>query len=252
MGKINIQKIDKEPIVRFNGEIVELPEDLQGEVDKYWRESLANGKNFFNGEVFAIKDVRNEKENIEIIVRRTNFAHFLYARQKGEKLNKYRLRTVAAAALILSNDNKIVLGKMGEHTSLAGRYQMVGGGLDDKDLQGGIFDLRHSLNKEIQEEIGLDVMKNDFVESLNVCCIKIGGNNNIAIIYKVILNQTGEEFLKHYKNFINRLQDKSEIPEFLEVHVLSNDKKDIEHFIKINGEKMSEYLPGILRTLVTK
>jgi 8-oxo-dGTP pyrophosphatase MutT (NUDIX family) len=250
MSKIVIQKINKEPVVRFNGEEMVLPTKLQKKIEAHWEELLDSGREYFNGEVFNFKRLEQISDELEITIQRTNFAHFLYTRNIERRLGKYRLRTVFSACLILTKDNKIIFGKMGEHTSLAGRYQLVGGGLDNNDLEENIFDMKHSATKELGEELGVDASDRSVVKKFKVAYLKTGGSEDVAIIYKVIFKKTTQEFLEHYKKFAKDLQENGETPEFSEIVALAQNKKAVKEFIGENKDKMANYLPAVLQQII--
>ncbi len=243
---IKLQKITKEPRVIFDGISVNLPNALQKKINKYWDKLASEGRQYFNGEIFSLKKIKEKKDGIKILMLRTSFAHYLYARKSEKDLGVYSLKTVFSSCLIITNDEKILLGKMGKHTSLAGRYQLIGGGLDDNDLKDNIFDMKHSAIKELNEELGIDAGNKHIVRKMKIAYLKTGGNNNIAIIYKVMLNKTADEFFKYYKKFEKRLQAKNELPEFAEVIALPMEKMSIENFISKNKNIMAEYLPKVL------
>ncbi len=250
MPKLTIQKISEEPMVRFSGEEMVLPTKLQKKIEAHWEELLDSGREYFNGEVFNFQKLERKNNKISVIMERTNFAHFLYTRNIERKLGKYKLRTVFSACLILTKDNKIIFGKMGEHTSLAGRYQLVGGGLDNNDLEENIFDMKHSATKELGEELGVDASDRNVVKKFKVAYLKTGGSEDVAIIYKVIFKKTTQEFLEYYKKFAKDLQENGETPEFSEVVALAQNKKAVEEFIGENKDKMANYLPAVLQQIV--
>jgi len=250
MSKVIIQKIKKEPVVRFNGNLIFLPTKLQREINKYWKKCLDSGKEYFNGELYMVTQIKETSQNSEIIVQKTNFAHWLYARNTINDLGKYNLVTVFSSGLVITKDNKIVFGKMGEQASTARKYQLSGGGLNDDDLQEDIFDMKYSIERELIEELGLNINDKSRVQGCEVAYLKTGGNGNVAIIYEIKLNETAEEFLKKYNDFAEKLKEKNETPEFSEIVILPNEKIEIEKFINQNKDKMANYLPGVLRQVM--
>ena len=227
-----------------------LSKNIQKRIDDHWKELLSSGREYFNGEVFNLTKLEQKNSEISITIQKTNFAHFLYTRNVERKLGKYRLRTVFASCLVITSDDKIILGKMGEHTSLAGRYQLVGGGLDNNDLKGDIFDMKHSAVKELGEELGISASNKDIVRKFKVAYLKTGGSGDVAIIYKVELNKTAEELLKQHKKFEKDLKKKGETPEFSEVIALPQNRKAIEKFINDNKDTIANYLPAVLQRVV--
>ncbi len=251
MQKISIHKKTKEPIVRYINKEIILPDDLQNEIDKYWKSQIKDGRKYFNGELFALDEVIENKNKFEISVLKTNFAHLLYNRKVEHDLDKYNVNTVFSSGLVITRDNKIILGKMGEQTSLAGKLQFSGGGLEFGDLgKDGIFDMRHSLNKELGEELGINVFDKDYVEQMNFYCIKSGGNENIAIVYKINLKNSSEAFLQKYKLFTEQLNKNNILPEFEEIVFVSMKTNNIEEFIKNNKNEIADYISGVLRSVV--
>ena len=240
MFKSKIQKITKEPIVRFSGNAVILPADLQEESDACWQVLLDSGRKYFNGEVFTVhKIIKDNANNVaEIIVNKTNYAHFIYDRRTEKDLGLYKVKTVFSSGVVLSSDNKIIFGRMGKHTSWAGRWQFAGGGLEDEDRQGNIFNMKHSVIKELKEELGIDAGDVQRVKKNEIVYCDIGINDNIAIIYQVRLNETSDSFMKKYQVFTQSLKREGKTPEFDKVTLLNRDKSDIEKFLKNNSNNL--------------
>ncbi len=248
MPKIKLEKLNnnKKIIVRFDGKTIVLPIDLQRKVEENWRKLLANDKKYFNGEVFSIKDIKKSGDKITITVRKTNFAHYLYNRKVDSNLGKYNLRTAFASCLLLTKDNKIIFGKIGAHTSLAGRYQLIGGGLNSDDLNRDVFDMKHSVIREVNEELGINLNDKNLVKSFMPAYLKTGGNGNVAVVYKVLLNKSAEEILADYEKFVKKLKKVKELPEFSKIVFLSRNGKEVKKFINENEKIMAEYLPLVL------
>ncbi len=249
-NEIDCEK-NKKVVVQFSGEEISLPDDLQGKIMKYWETQIESGRKYFNGELFMLDEIVKGDEVIKIIVQKTNFAHFLYNRKVDSELGKYNINTVFSSALVVTKDNKIIVGAMSEHTSRAGILQLPGGGLEDGDLdKNNIFDMKHSMQKELMEELGIDSDDDNRVGQIKFHCIKKGNNGNIAVVYLVQLKETSEEFLQKYNIFTQKLKENGEIPEFKNIIFIEQNKKDIEKFIKINEEKLADYMSAVLRSLV--
>jgi hypothetical protein len=94
--------------------------------------------------------------------------------------------------------------------------------------------------------LGVDVKDKDTVKKIEVAYLKTGGSEDIAVIYKVLLNKTAKEFLNYYKKFARGLRVKCEKPEFSEIVMLSQTAVAVEKFIQKNRDKMANYLPVVL------
>ncbi len=250
MSNIKIKKIEEEPVVTFGGKLVLLPIDLQKKVDYYWDRLLKSKGDYFNGKVFMIEEVKKEGENVKIITRQTDYAHFLYSRNVDRDLGEFNVRVITSGNLVLLRDDKIVLGYMGEHTAEAGTYQMPGGTLDISDLEGSLFNMKKSAERELYEEIGVDISDNSRVDYQEVMLLKSGGNQDIKIVYKVKLKDSEEEFLSNYKKFAQSLKKQGMRTEFSKVVTLPINEKNIKEFIKDNKYIIPEYLPGVLSQII--
>ncbi len=248
-SELNCEK-NKEAIVKFDGREISLPGDLQDKIIGHWEVQIESGRKYFNGELFMLDEIVKGNEVIKIIVQKTNFAHFLYNREVDSNLGQYNIHTVFASALIITADDRIIVGKMGEHTSRAGKYQFSGGGLEDGDIKNGICDMKHSMQKELMEELGIDSDDNNRVEQIKFYCIKKGNNGNIAVIYLVKLKEIAEEFLQKYNLFTQELKENGKLPEFEKIIYIKQNKKDIEKFIKINEKNLAGYMSAVLRSII--
>lgn len=234
--------------VIFSGERVVLPKELQYKVDKYWSKQLEAGREYFNGEVFTLDKIITDKDVTKIIVKETTFAHFLYNRSINGGLGKYEVKTVFATGLVMTSDNKIVLGKMAKHTSRAGKVQLSGGGLEKGDLgENGIFNMKHSVRKEVNEELGLNCQDKQRVKNFNYYCTVAGDGENVAIVYKIQLLEKADDFLQRYNKFLNELKNKKEKAEFENIIFLNRNSNDTKFFIEKNRLNFASYLEELLQ-----
>lgn len=253
MREAIIQNITKQPIVRFSGNSVALPADLQKKVDAHWWVLLDSGRKYFNGEVFTvdkiIKDVANNI--VEIIVNKTNYAHFLYSYNKkieqDQYPEQYKVKPVFGCSLILLANNKIIFGRMGEHTSQAGIYQLSGGGLEDNDLKGNIFDIKRSVQKEVAEELGININDNGRIKEFIFSNLKIGRDGSVAIVYTIILNETSGVFMKKYGEFTKNLEKEGQTPEFNKIVELKRSKECINKFLTDSNKNLENYMEEVLK-----
>jgi 8-oxo-dGTP pyrophosphatase MutT (NUDIX family) len=209
---------------------------------------LDTGKSYTRGDIFTITQVDEDIEKLSLLVEKTDYAHYLYCQNVDADLNGYGIRIIFTACLIETADNKILFGKMGEHTARSGIYQLAGGGIDKTDLVGDHFDLKGNITKEVFEEVGIDIRDADRVKDFSAAYLKQGGTTHkIAVIYRLRLLETAEDFLKQYDLFCTRIKENNELPEFSEIIVLNNTKKDIETFFVQHENECDEYMEPLFR-----
>jgi len=249
MKNFLILLLTKKLIVRFSDKTVDLPQDIQKKIDAYWDELLQSGKTYKRGEVFTVTRKESFDDRLEILVEKTDYAHYLYC-QNVDTLGEYGVHIIHTAVLIETQDKKTIFGKMGEHTSRAGIYQLCGGGIDNDDLRDGIFDFEHNITKELQEELGIDVNDKQRVKTFELAYLKEGGpTDKMTVIYRVILNETSEQFMVRYNAFVQQLQTNGETEEFGELVALDMNKASFDNFFNQEGIKLDEYMKPLFEYL---
>lgn len=248
MNSIEISQLNKKLIVRFSNESVELPVEWQEKVDGYWQSLIDSGKTYTRGEVFTVTKNKEKNDAHNILVEKSDYAHYLYCQNIDPDMGGYGIRVIFTSCLVETSDNKTIFGKMGDHTARAGIYQLAGGGVDSSDIKDGIFDFKGNISKELLEEFSVDVHDSGRVSNFDVAYIKQGGETKkIAVVFCVTLNETSEEFLEKYSSFVQMLKQKNENPEFGDIVALEKSKDAIEKFFENNRESCDEYMEPLLK-----
>lgn len=236
--------------VRFNRRRVVLTEVMRAKVDRYWQQLTRGGKQYTRGVVFAMAEKRETKRSIEVVVKETDYAHYLYDQCMG-KPGHHGVRVIHTAALVVARDQHIIFGEMGNHTAQAGMLQLCGGGIDCDDLRGDRVDLDHNIAKELQEEFGIDTTDPAQVARCERAFLKEGGpNGKLTVIYRVTLADTAAAFLARYQSFVNTLVKRGETPEFTNIIVLAQNENAIVQFFKANEEQCDEYMKPLFDVLL--
>lgn len=245
----NILKLSKPVKVYFIGEHVFLPEELQKQIESNWESVIAQKPSMHNGEVFTVVCQRETSLAHEFDIAETDYAHFVFSRKSGG-LGKYSVRNIHPAVAVII-EGKIVLGKMADHTSLAGTIQMPGGGIDRRVVgDSGEVDIYSTMATELSEELGLDTEDEKvgpaepmFLWSEN----KTTGKFVVGYVLKAALLL--DEFKSRYEKFILSLVANNEKPEFDEIITINNDCESVEKFIHINQSRLNPYIPDFLRAI---
>lgn len=245
---IQISQLNKKLIVRFSNESVNLPVEWQEKVDEYWQSLIDSGKTYTRGEVFTVTKNKEDNDAHNILVEKSDYAHYLYCQNIDPYMGGHGIRVIFTSCLVETSDNKTIFGRMGDHTARAEIYQLAGGGIDSSDIKDGVFDFKGNISKELLEEFDIDVHDNSRVNNLDVVYIKQGGKTKkIAVVFRITLNETSEEFLEKYKFSVQNLKQKNGKAEFGDIVVLEKSKDEIEQFFKKNRENCDEYMEPLLK-----
>jgi 8-oxo-dGTP pyrophosphatase MutT (NUDIX family) len=241
----------KRIVVRFSNEEVNLPSDTQSKIDAYWNELITSGKPYRRGEVFTVTHKEVEGDVIDILVAKTDYAHHLYCENSVGSLGEHAVRLIHPAALVETSDGYFVFGEMGSQTSRSGIIQLCGGGIDYDDLSDGIFDFQKCISRELQEELGINVLDPKRVVSFEEVYFKEGGlADKLVRIFKVRLTESKDEFLEKYDAFVRCLRAKEEEPEFGEIITLKKSKQESEVFFKREDLNFDEYMKPLFRKIL--
>lgn len=122
-----IQKINKTVILKFEDREINLPNELKENIEKFWKDAIKKNPNLYNGEDYAVEKVIETEENIEILVVKSNYAHYLYDERIGIEGEKYRCCSPWGGILLITKDNYFVIGEMDSTTSIPHCLQISGG-----------------------------------------------------------------------------------------------------------------------------
>lgn len=245
MPAIEIRPIKKPVHIRVSGNKVVLPEPLRQKIDQHWQRLVKDNPRLHNGEAFTVVAVDETDEKIEIELAETNYAHYLYSHQVGG-LGKHTVRIIHSATLVITADNKMIFGAMGDHTSRPDIIQCCGGGIDHKDITDGVVDIEHNTVKELAEELGLNPYDQDLVEEFSPAYLKSGGpTGKMTLVYALRLKQSSSQTLRSYREFVKNLKQDHQEPEFGQIFCI--DKESIEAFIEGSKDRLNEYMPVLLR-----
>lgn len=250
MKNINIYKFNDNVKICYSDEKISLPKDYSDAVEAYWNSLLKSGKRFFRGEVFTIKNISCQEENVYISIGQTDYAHFLYTLHRNE-FGENDCRVIYTSVLIETSDRRFVVGVMGNDTAAPYKLQFVGGGIDKDDINGDMLDLRHNIRKEIAEEVGLDIEDKNIIKDFRPYLLKDGGKTNfLSAIYKLDLCIDEDEFLDRFNGFNQELILKGISPELSSLVFVKADQNSIDNFINIDSRNKDENLIPTLKAAV--
>lgn len=180
--------------------IVQHTTELQKEIDLTW-EKFSNGKDpkdFFNGNVFLITDIKNDNGYI-LTIGQSKYADLIFAK----RTSKITVRSLFVASYVITFDKQICVIK-----NKRNKINTIGGMADKADFIGQQFIPLNCLLREWKEEIGIDL--NDFKNYFSVTprYLKIPSVNEmeiplypIGILYEVKTNLTSLEIISMFNKY---------------------------------------------------
>lgn len=222
----NIQ--NKNIKVNYINKDIVIKDSDRKEINEYWK---TLPKYFTRGKIFVVNSIKEEKNNIEIGVYNSDYAHYIYVRRNpGKALECYNLW---AGVLIETLDGKYVIGRMSKTTSSEGEYHISGGSCDKNDIKNLKIDYEGTMYRELYEEMGL---KKDDLKNAEMKYMKkaFWAEQDIGIIYKAVVDKTSKQLEKHYKRYLKKLELENKEIEFDKLSYIDKTEKDIENFCLIN------------------
>lgn len=234
--------------IRYTTEPIILPVDLREKVEAYWQERLHKNPHLFNGDQFTLTNREDTPEAIEIVMAPTKFATSLYS-MNHDDMEEYAHKVFHSACLVITSDNKLVVGEMGKDTARGGSICCSGGSIDRGDIRGESIDLDYSTTHELQEELGIDPYGEHAI-SYKPAYIKTGGLNNITtVLYELRLDIDSKTLAANYEAFAAELAKNNEEIEFGQLFYVDNTPKAVERFIAEHGLALDAYIPALFRTV---
>jgi 8-oxo-dGTP pyrophosphatase MutT (NUDIX family) len=227
---------------------ITLPPELKKEVDRYWQSVIAERPNLFNGRVYSVIDAQLTSNALIVRMAPSTFAHNVYSEDYDAGEHSYRV--FHSVALVVTSDNQIVLGQMGQQTARTGAICFSGGAIDPSDVHEGVVDLAGNTLRELGEELGIDANDPVQVASFAPAYLKTGGpKGKITVIYRLDLAITAQEFQKQYDAFVTGLKNKGDVPEFSRLYILHNTPEEVAAFIAAHTT-LDEHVAPVLRDIL--
>lgn len=217
--------------------IMDLPNELKNEIKIFWQEQVKQNSNLFNGEVWNVTKMEEMQEEIIITLEKTDYAHYLYDERHGID-EKYACHNISGGVFLITKDGYGVLGELDNSTSYPMCLQVSGGGIDKKDMFDNEFDIVKTAERELKEELDLDLKNKNQISEYNFEYIEIpeGKRHSYSIILKARTNLTANELEQHFKSYKKYLEENNGEKEFNKLHFL-NLGKAVEELDKLENPK---------------
>ena len=211
-------------------EPVKLEKSLERKVLENFEKMKKSGANIWNGDLLCVSDINVGNTTVELICKKSNYAHYLYGERVGCSPG-YECRNLSAGCMLETKDGYYVIGELDDTTSYPGMLQTTGGGIDKKDISDGIINVRQTIAREAMEELNIDLMNEDIIEENRLSYLFVSGENEqpgVQIFSKAIIKMTSQELENHFKIYYNYLRKEGLEREFKKLHFLKREKVILE------------------------
>lgn len=165
-----------------------LPQRAQSLVESEWEKARRENPHFFNGELFAFQELNLVDGQLNITAVPTDFKTYISARRIREKHGlETRVPVLCVSGLILTSDNKVLLGQRGSKVIEPNiLINAPGGFIDSADrIDNSKVDPFLTFKRELREETGIDLE-----ELTEYYCIGVTRDNEIDYEEIIIMAKT--------------------------------------------------------------
>ncbi len=124
-------------------------------VKRFWKKAIVEKPSMFNGQVLVMGGHEVVDGCLSGSVHKTDFASLLYFKDRGLP-EEASVRNVFGCAVVRSVEGHLLFGRMAPYTAASGRVYPMAGTPDPEDIVAGKLDIEGSLQRELQEEAGLN------------------------------------------------------------------------------------------------
>ena len=223
----NIEDFNISAIIK--NEKIKLPDDLVRKINSFWKTAIKETPSLWNGELLCVNEFVEDEKNkkIDIICRKSNYAHYLYNERIGIE-RKYSCSSLIAGCIFETSDGYYVVGALGKDTSYPGCLQVSGGSADNDDIVGEKIDILSTIVRESKEEININLNDKKLVDSWKIKYIDMPEEelkpHTYIIFAKAKLKMTKDEMDKYYKDYLEFLEKNNLEIEFEKLYYISKNK----------------------------
>lgn len=240
-----IYKIENKKIqVILKDEIIELPIKLKDQINQNFEKMKKTGANIWNGEVLCVSECNIEYDKVEIICKKSDYAHYLY----GERIGcpkEYECKNLSAGCLIETIDGYYIVGELDDKTSYPTMLQVTGGGIDEIDIVGEKIEIEQTIKREAREELNVDLSDEKNILYNRISYMYVSEDNEqpgVQLFSKAKTKMTSEEMRKYFEKYYKYLKENNLEVEFRKLHFFKKENA-IEELKELNNPKRNYLIP---------
>lgn len=242
--KVNIIVEDKQ---------VKLPEILRRKILKNFANMKKSGANIWNGDLLCVSDVDIGNSTVNLICRKSDYAHYLYGEHIGCP-TEYECRNLSAGCFLETIDGYYVIGELDNTTSYPNMLQTTGGGIDKKDILSGKINVEQTIIREALEELNINLNDENTVLYNKLNYLFVSGEKEqpgVQFFSKAQIKMTSIEMEEYFQEYNNYLRANQLEVEFKKLHFLKRENAILE-LEKLNNPYRAYIKPLILADLRKK
>lgn len=232
--------------ISFVEEKVILPKEIETNIDTFWQQQKLENPKLWNGALLCGDDFYMYNDLITLTCKRTSYSHHLYDERIGLP-DKYACRNLVVGCLLETSDNFYVVGEMSEFSSFPCGLQIIGGNVDDNDINNGKINIFNAIQRECREEVNIDLFDTTQVDSFKFRYIILPEHSHAYFfVAKTKLAMNMEKFKEHFQSYLDYLRKNNLEMEFRKIHFIPK-KEAITILCQMENPKRT-YLTELLET----
>ena len=184
-----LKKIRDVPVIKkIEPFQVQLDSDLKSKVERNWEEYLQKNGGYWDGDLLSVTYFDIDANILEI--GKAKYSWLVYSRNHKD----LDIRSLFVAILFKTLDDKYVVIKNNHN-----KINIIGGMVEERDLSSEGFHPDFCLQRELLEELNLDLYNRQHVFSYQMKYLKTPNpGRNYGIVYTGVLNFNPSELLKYF------------------------------------------------------
>lgn len=229
-----LKKIRDVPVIKKGNPFeIHLNSDLKSKVERNWEEYLQKNGGYWDGDLLSVTHFDVATNILEI--GKARYSWLIYSKNH----NDLDIRSLFVAILFKTVDNKYVIIKNNHN-----KINIIGGMVEEKDLSSEGFHPDFCLQRELLEELNLDLYNGQHVCSYQMKYLKTPNpGRNYGIVYTGVLNFSSSELLKYFVDNKSKLDH--QVSELLlldkeEIEGLNMNDNDVSYLKELVDFETSE------------
>lgn len=234
-----IMEVEKNNIIFENKNPFEIErsDEQRKSIKEYWEDFINNNRKCYNGNVYNVTNIVQQNDKMIFEIGKTKFEDIVYAKEYSD----FNTRCLFVATYFITINGYYCIIKNNRNV-----VNLIGGMADDKDFEDGMFNPIKCLNREVKEELGLDIRGTEYF-SITLKYVKMPSKKEesnshypIGLIYETCLNMTSDELINKFKE--GKCFTDGEIEEII----------SFKDYSELNYEKKASYLIELFERISSK